>query len=228
MGKTSFLISLPLQVVEKTAKHVAVFSLEMSTEQLALRLVAQESGIDSQRLCSGQLKDDEWALFTRAVEKLSELPMRFDNSPSLTPSQMRSKCRKLRLQNHLDLVVVDYLQLMASDNSFENRVKEVGYISRQLKVLARELGVPILAAAQLSRAVEMRADKRPILSDLRKSGNLEMDADIVLFLHRLEDPPEKGLTEVIVAKHRQGPTGVVRLIYQESNARFVNANTKED
>jgi replicative DNA helicase len=228
VGKTSFLTSLALQVAEKVAKHIAVFSLEMSTEQLALRLAAQESGIDSQRLRSGQLKEDEWEMFTRAVEKLSELPIHFDDSPALTPSQLRSKCRKLRLQNRLDLVVVDYLQLMASDGRFENRVQEVGYISRQLKVLARELDVPILAAAQLSRAVEMRSDKRPVLSDLRESGNLEMDADIVLFLHRLEDPAEKGLTEVIVAKHRQGPTGVIRLAFQESTARFVNAVVKED
>lgn len=228
VGKTSFLVSLALQVAEKAAKHVTVFSLEMSTEQLALRLVAQGSGIDCQQLRSGQLQDREWEKFTSAVEKLSQLPMRFDDSPALTPAQMRSKCRKLRLQNRLDLVVVDYLQLMSSDGSFENQVQEVGYISRQLKVMARELNVPVLAAAQLSRAVELRSDKRPVLSDLRESGNLEMDADIVLFLHRLEDPTEIGLTEVIVAKHRQGPIGVIRLAFQESIARFVNVTTKED
>ena len=228
VGKTSFLTSLALQVAEKAARHVAVFSLEMSAEQLALRLAAQESGVDSHRLRSGQLAEDEWDAFTRSVEKLSELPIHFDNSPALTPFQLRSKCRKLRLKNRLDLVVVDYLQLMASDGRFENRVQEVGYISRQLKVLARELDVPILAAAQLSRAVEMRSDKRPVLSDLRESGNLEMDADIVLFLHRLEDPTDKGLTEVIVAKHRQGPTGVIRLAFQESTTRFVNTVVKEE
>ena len=228
VGKTSFLTSLALQVAEKAARHVAVFSLEMSAEQLALRLAAQESGVDSHRLRSGQLAEDEWDAFTRSVEKLSELPIHFDDLPALTPFQLRSKCRKLRLKNRLDLVVVDYLQLMASDGRFENRVQEVGYISRQLKVLARELDVPILAAAQLSRAVEMRSDKRPVLSDLRESGNLEMDADIVLFLHRLEDPTDKGLTEVIVAKHRQGPTGVIRLAFQESTTRFVNTVVKEE
>ncbi len=227
VGKTSFLTSLALQVAQKEKKHVAVFSLEMSTEQLSLRLTAQESGINSQRLRSGQLEDGEWETFTQTIETLGELAMSFDDSPALTPSQLRSKCRKLRLHHHLDMVVVDYLQLMASDSRFENRVQEVGYISRQLKILARELDVPILAAAQLSRAVELRSDKRPVLSDLRESGNLEMDADIVLFLHRLEDPDEKGLTDVIVAKHRQGPTGVAKLLFQESTARFVNAVVKE-
>ncbi len=227
VGKTSFLTSLGLHVAQKEKKHVAIFSLEMSTGQLSLRIAAQESGINSQRLRSGQLEDDEWEKFTRAIEGLGELPMAFDDSPALTPSQLRSKCRKLRLHNRLDLVVVDYLQLMASDGRFENRVQEVGHISRQLKILAREMDVPILAAAQLSRAVEMRTDKRPVLSDLRESGNLEMDADIVLFLHRLEEPDEKGLTEVIVAKHRQGPTGVAKLLFEESNARFVNAVVKE-
>lgn len=227
VGKTSFLTSLALHVAQKEKKHVAVFSLEMSTEQLSLRLAAQQSRINSQRLRSGRLEEGEWETFTRSIETLSELPMVFDDSPALMPSQLRSKCRKLRLQNRLDLVVVDYLQLMASDGRFENRVQEVGYISRQLKVLARELDVPVLAAAQLSRAVEMRTDKRPVLSDLRESGNLEMDADIVLFLHRLEEPDGKGLTEVIVAKHRQGPTGVVKLLFQESTARFVNAVGKE-
>jgi len=227
VGKTSFLTSLALQVAQKEKKHVAVFSLEMSTEQLSLRLAAQESGINSQRLRSGQLEDGEWETFTQTIESLGELPMYFDDSPALTPSQLRSKCRKLRIHHRLDLVVVDYLQLMASDSRFENRVQEVGYISRQLKILARELDVPILAAAQLSRAVELRSDKRPVLSDLRESGNLEMDADIVLFLHRLEEPDAKGLTEVIVAKHRQGPTGVAKLLFQESTARFVNAVVKE-
>ena len=228
VGKTSFITTLALHAAQKENKHVALFSLEMSTGQLALRLAAQESGIDSQRLRSGQLREDEWEKFTCAVEKLSELPLSFDDTPALTSSQLRSKCRKLRLQNRLDLVMVDYIQLMTSEGRFENRTQEVGYISRQLKVLARELDVPILAVAQLSRAVEMRSDKRPILSDLRESGNLEMDADIVLFLYRLEDPPQKGLTEVIVAKHRQGPTGVIRLAFQESTARFVNVVMKEE
>jgi replicative DNA helicase len=228
VGKTSFLTTLALHVAQVQKKNIAIFSLEMSNQQLAFRLLAQDCGIDGQHLRTGNLSDDEWGKFTQAVVDISELPMVFDDTPALTIAQLRSGCRKLRMQNKLDLVLVDYIQLMASDNRFENRVQEVGYISRQLKVLARELDVPILAAAQLSRAVELRADKRPILSDLRESGNLEMDADIVLFLHRVDDPPEKGLTEVIIAKHRQGPTGVVWLGFQESTSKFVNITRKEE
>lgn len=228
VGKTSFLTTLALHVAQVQKKNIAIFSLEMSNQQLAFRLLAQDSGMDSQHLRTGNLSDEEWSKFTQAVVNVSELPMVFDDTPALTIALLRSACRKLRMQDKLDLVLVDYIQLMASDNRFENRVHEVGYISRQLKVLARELEVPILAAAQLSRAVELRADKRPILSDLRESGNLEMDADIVLFLHRVEDSPEKGLTELIIAKHRQGPTGVIWLGFQESTSKFVNITRKEE
>jgi replicative DNA helicase len=222
VGKTSFLTGLALHAAREESKHVAVFSLEMSTEQLSYRLASQETGIDSQRLRTGQLSQDEWINFTRATEQLSELPLHMNDTPALTPTQLRSQCRRLCMQGQLDLVIIDYLQLMSTENRFDNRVQEVGYISRQLKLLARELDVPVLAAAQLSRAVEMRADKRPVLSDLRESGNLEMDADIVLFLHRLEEPQEKGITEVIVAKHRQGPTGKIDLIFSEQHAGFKN------
>jgi replicative DNA helicase len=222
VGKTSFLIGLAMHAAAQENKHVAVFSLEMSIEQLSMRLAAQKTGIDNQRLRTGQLGESEWNHFTQAIESLSQIPLHLDDTPALTPTQLKSKCRRLRTRGQLDLVVIDYLQLMSTESRFENRVQEVGYISRQLKLIARELNVPVLAAAQLSRAVEMRADKRPVLSDLRESGSLEMDADVVLFLHRLEEPDEAGITEVIVAKHRNGPIGRVDVLFNAQQACFKN------
>jgi len=227
-GKTGFLLSVARNAAQKHKKHVAMFSLEMSNEQLVQRLIAQETGIDTQRLRSGRLNEDEWPLFTHAIEVLADTHIYLDDTPAITPLQMRTKCRRIHLEYHLDLVLVDYLQLMGSDTRSENRVQEVSYISRNLKVMARELNVPVLAAAQLSRAVELRSDKRPILSDLRESGSLEQDSDIVMFIHR-PDAMEKeiarqNITEIIVAKHRNGPThSGIELVFLTNLARFDNA-----
>lgn len=227
MGKTGFLLSVAKNAAQKHKKHVAIFSLEMSNEQLVQRLIAQETGIDTQRLRTGKLKENEWPLFTHAIDVLSDTKIFLDDTPAITPLQLRTKCRRLHLEFQLDLVIVDYLQLMSGDTRTDNRVQEVSYISRNLKVLARELNVPVLAAAQLSRAVEQRTDKKPQLSDLRESGSLEQDADIVMFIHR-PDAQEKEMpklirSELIVAKHRNGPTRTIELMFQNNLAHFYDA-----
>jgi replicative DNA helicase len=226
-GKTGFLLSVAKHAALTLKKHVAVFSLEMSNEQVAERLMAQQTGIDSQRLRTGKLEGEDWNLFAHAVEVMSDTQIFLDDTPALTPLELRAKCRRLHLEHRLDLILVDYLQLMSGDTRTDNRVQEVSYISRNLKVLARELKVPVLAAAQLSRAVEQRANKEPQLSDLRESGSLEQDSDIVMFIHRPEewqdDESKRGLVELRVSKHRNGPTGTIRLIFMDKLARFENA-----
>ena len=230
-GKTSFLMSAAKNAAQVHKKHVAIFSMEMSNEQLVQRLIAQETGIDSQRLRMGKLEDDEWPLFAQAIEVMGDTKIFLDDTPAITPTQMRAKCRRLHMEHRLDLIVVDYLQLMTGDHRNDNRVQEVSYISRNLKVLARELHVPVLAAAQLSRAVEQRSDKRPVLSDLRESGSLEQDADIVMFIYRQDqyDPEtvKQNVAEIMVAKHRNGPVGSVELIFREKLAKFENAATRQ-
>ena len=229
-GKTAFMLSAAKNAAQIHKKHVAIFSLEMSSEQLVQRLISQETGIDSQRLRTGKLNEDEWPLFTQAIEVLGDTRIYLDDTPSLTPLQIRTKCRRLHLEFHLDLVLVDYLQLMSSGARSENRVQEVSYISRNMKILARELNVPVLAAAQLSRAVEQRADKDPQLSDLRESGSLEQDADVVMFIHRPEmyekDVLKKNIAQIKIAKHRNGPVGMVELVFRSSLAKFENAATR--
>ena len=231
-GKTGFLLSAARNTALTHKKHVAIFSLEMSNEQVAQRLLAQETGIDSQRLRTGKLNEDEWPLFTHAIEVLSDTRIFLDDTPAITPLQLRTKCRRLHMEHRLDLILVDYLQLMGGDSRSENRVQEVSYISRNLKVLARELNVPVLAAAQLSRAVEQRADKRPVLSDLRESGSLEQDSDIVMFIYRPDqyekDTVKQNVAEIIIAKHRNGPVGTIELIFRSSLAKFENAATRYD
>ncbi|MDD5468831.1 MAG: replicative DNA helicase [Anaerolineales bacterium] len=229
-GKTALLLTAAKNAAQIHKKHVAIFSLEMSNEQLVQRLIAQETGIDSQRLRTGKLEEQEWAVVTHAIEVLSDTRIFLDDTPALTPLQLRTKCRRLHLEHRLDLILVDYLQLMSSGTRSENRVQEVSYISRNLKVLARELNVPVVAAAQLSRAVEHRTDKEPQLSDLRESGSLEQDADIVMFIHRPEmydkDTLRKNIAEIKVAKHRNGPTGTVEVIFRSNIAKFENAATR--
>jgi replicative DNA helicase len=227
-GKTSFMLSLAKNAAQLHRKQVAIFSLEMGNEQLVQRLMSMETGIDAQRLRLGHLRDEEMALFTHATDVLSDLPIYLDDTPALTPLQLRAKCRRIQQEFGLDLILVDYLQLMQGEGRMrDNRVQEVSYISRNLKQLARELNVPLLTGAQLSRAVEQRQDKRPMLSDLRESGSLEQDSDIVMFIHRPD--PEKeggkaGVSEIIVAKHRNGPThGGVELVFLEKLAKFENA-----
>lgn len=228
-GKTGFMLSLAKNAAQLHRKRVAIFSLEMGNEQLVQRLMSQETGIDAQRLRLGQLRDDELQLFAHATDVLSDLPIYLDDTPSLTPLQLRAKCRRIQQEHGLDLVLVDYLQLMQGEGKMrDNRVQEVSYISRHLKQLARELNVPLLTGAQLSRAVEQRQDKRPMLSDLRESGSLEQDADIVMFIHR-PDPEREGtgkagIAEIIVAKHRNGPThSGVELVFLDKLAKFENA-----
>ena len=228
MGKTGLLLSIAKNTAQRHRKHVAVFSLEMSNEQLVQRLIAQETGIDTQRLRTGKLEEDEWPLFTNAIEVLADTHIFLDDTPAITPLQLRTKCRRLHMEHHLDLIIVDYLQLMSGDARTDNRVQEVSHISRNLKVLARELNVPVLTAAQLSRAVEQRADKRPMLSDLRESGSLEQDSDIVMFIHRPDanekDNVRQNLAEIIVAKHRNGPTHPgIELVFVGNTVRFENA-----
>jgi replicative DNA helicase len=230
MGKTSFMLSVVKNAAQTYKKHVAIFSLEMSNEQLVQRLLSQETGIDSQRLRTGKLEDDEWPVFTHAIEVLNDTHVFLDDTPALTPLQLRTKARRLHLEYQLDLVVVDYLQLMTTGQRNENRVQEVSSISRNLKVLARELNVPVLAAAQLSRAVEQRADKEPQLSDLRESGSLEQDADIVMFIHRPEmyekDTLRQNIAQIKIAKHRNGPVGTIELVFRNNLAKFENAATR--
>jgi len=229
-GKSGFLLSVAKHAALVHKKHVAVFSLEMSNEQVAQRLISQDTGIDSQRLRTGKLVEEEWPLFTHSIEVFSDTKLFLDDTPAITPLQLRTKCRRLHMEYGLDLVIIDYLQLMSGDMRNENRVQEVSLISRNLKVLARELNVPVLAAAQLSRAVEQRSDKRPVLSDLRESGSLEQDADIVMFIYRPDqyekDTVKQNVAEIIVAKHRNGPVGSVELIFRGALAKFENAATK--
>jgi len=229
-GKTGFLLSVAKNAALTHKKRVAIFSLEMSNEQVVQRLIAQETGIDSQRLRTGKLLENEWPLFTHSIEVFSDTHVYLDDTPAITPLQLRTKCRRLHMEFGLDLVIIDYLQLMGGDTRTDNRVQEVSYISRNLKVLARELNVPVLAAAQLSRAVEQRSDKRPVLSDLRESGSLEQDADIVMFIYRPDqyekDTVKQNVAEIIVSKHRNGPVGSVELVFRSSLAKFENAATR--
>jgi replicative DNA helicase len=230
-GKTGFLLSVAKNAAQKHKKHIALFSLEMSNEQLVQRLIAQETGIDTQRLRTGKLNEAEWDLFNHAIGVLESTSIFLDDTPAITPLQLHTKCRRLHMEHHLDLVLVDYLQLMTGDQRRnENRVQEVSSISRSMKALARDLDIPVLSAAQLSRAVEQRTEKIPVLSDLRESGSLEQDADVVMFINRPDmmdkESPRRSIAQIIVAKHRNGPTHTgIELIFQEKLARFDNAAT---
>ena len=226
MGKTSWLISTALNAARRFQSRVVIFSLEMSNEQVVQRMISAETGIDSRKLRSGDLNEEEWRRLTYALDSLSKLQIFLDDTPSLSAIQMRTKCRRLHAEYGLDLIMVDYLQLMASGVRAENRVQEISYISRSLKQLARELRVPVLSAAQLSRAVEQRQDKRPQLSDLRESGSIEQDADMVLFIYRdeayNEDTDRPNQADIIVAKHRNGPTGTVTLFFRKEQTLFTD------
>ncbi|MBR5616683.1 MAG: replicative DNA helicase [Oscillospiraceae bacterium] len=215
MGKSAFALNIAVNVAKKYNKTVAVFNLEMSRDQLAMRLLASESFIDMQKLATGKLNEDEWSKLCMASAALSQTDIRIDDNPSVTVADINAKCRRLE---NLGLVVIDYLQLMQGSGygkNSENRVTVVGEISRSLKIMAKELNVPVVCLSQLSRAVESRTDKRPILSDLRESGAIEQDADSVMFLYRdeyyNENSEDKGLAECIVAKNRHGETGTVKL-----------------
>ncbi len=226
MGKTSWLLTVALNAA-KAGVRVAIFSMEMSNEQIVQRLLATETGISMHKLRLGQFKEQEWETFVQAVDRLSKLNIYLDDTPALTPIQMRAKCRRLYSEHGLDLIILDYLQLMSAGSGYsDNRVQEISFISRSLKQLAREMNVPVLAAAQLSRAVEQRQDKRPQLSDLRESGSIEQDADVVMFIYRdevyNEHTEHPNQAEIIVAKHRNGPTGMVTLFFRKELTQFAN------
>lgn len=228
MGKTSWLLSAALNAARARAR-VAIFSMEMSNEQIVQRLISSETGISTQNLRLGKLDDREWTLFVEATGSLSSVRIFLDDTPAQSPIQMRTKCRRLYSEHGLDLVIIDYLQLMNSGTGrVENRVQEISFISRQLKQLARELNVPVLAAAQLSRAVEQRQDKRPQLSDLRESGSIEQDADVVMFIYRddvyNENTDRPNQADILVSKHRNGPTGTVTLYFRKELTQFSNLN----
>lgn len=230
MGKTSIALNMANIAAQKYRKRVAIFSLEMSDEELVERLVSAESGIDSQRLNHGKIKSDEWPAFTRACDSVSGTPIFIDDSPAISAMELRSKARRLHAEHGLDLVIVDYLQLMTGDNKSENRVQEISFISRSIKALARELNIPVLALSQLSRKVESRHDKRPMLSDLRESGSIEQDADVVVFVYRDEvynpDSEFPNIAELIVSKHRAGPTGIFSVYFKKRLAQFVDLEVR--
>ena len=227
MGKTALCLNMAANAAIDYNYPVAIFSLEMSKEQLVMRMLAAAARIDQKRLRTGQLNPDEWGAFLQKIGPLTSAPIYIDDTPAITIRELRAKARRLQSrEGDLGLILVDYLQLMGGSGNSENRQQEVSEISRSLKALARELNVPIIALSQLSRTVEQTKDKRPQLSHLRESGSLEQDADIVLFIHREEyyneDTDRRGIADVIIAKHRNGPTGTVELAFQNELTRFDN------
>ncbi|MCP4166531.1 MAG: replicative DNA helicase [Chloroflexi bacterium] len=224
MGKTSMAMTMALNSSKRYGARVGVFSLEMSNEQLVTRLLSQESRIDSQRLRLGQIAENEWGRLAEAAGTLSECSIYIDDSAALTPFELRTKARRMHAEHGMDLLIVDYMQLMHLGSRSENRVQEMSVISRSLKQLARELKVPLVALSQLSRQVESRADKRPQLSDLRESGSIEQDADVVMFVFRedvyKENSERQNIAEIIVAKHRHGPTGSIDLFFEKDFTTF--------
>lgn len=228
MGKTAFVLNIAEYVALHSNSTIALFSLEMSKEQLVKRMLAMNSMVDSQKIRTGDLEDDDWDKLVGSVRKIGNSNLVIDDTSGITASELRSKCRKLKIEQGLDLVIIDYLQLMtgADKRKSDSRQQEISDISRSLKVMARELDVPVIALSQLSRAVESRPDKRPMLSDLRESGAIEQDADIVMFIYRDEyynpDSEKKGVAEVIVAKQRSGPTGPVELAWLSQYTKFGN------
>lgn len=226
MGKTAFILNIAEHVAVKNKKTTAIFSLEMSKDQLAKRMLSMNSKVDSQAIRSGELRDDDWIKLVESVKEVGSSGLIIDDTPGISITELRSKCRKYKIEHNLDLVIIDYLQLMSGSKKTESRQQEVSDISRSLKALAREINTPIVALSQLSRAVEQRPDKRPMLSDLRESGAIEQDADVVMFIYRDEyynkDTEEPGVAEIIIGKQRNGPTGTVKLGWQSQFTKFVN------
>jgi replicative DNA helicase len=226
MGKTSLCLNIAQNAAHRTGETVGIFSLEMSTKQLVLRMLCSDARIDAHRLRTGSLQEKDWARLAKAYADLSNARIFVDDSASLTPLEMRAKCRRLKAEHGLGLVIVDYLQLCSAPSRSENRQQEIASISRSMKGLAKELDVPVIALSQLSRAPEARQDRRPQLSDLRESGALEQDADIVMFIYREEEykPSEenRGIAEIIIGKQRNGPTGTIKLAFIKEFTRFEN------
>lgn len=226
MGKTAFTLNIAQYMAVKKDITVAVFSLEMSKEQLVNRLLASESRVDSQTLRTGNLKDEDWTKLVEGADIIGRSNLIIDDTPGISVAEMRSKCRKYKLEQNLGIIFIDYLQLMGGSGRSDSRQQEISDISRSLKALARELNVPVVALSQLSRAVEQRTDHRPILSDLRESGAIEQDADVVMFIYRDDyynkDTTKPGVAEIIIAKQRNGPIGTVELVWMAKYTQFVN------
>jgi replicative DNA helicase len=229
MGKTAFVLSVLRNAAVDHNRPVAIFSLEMSSVQLVNRLISSEAELDSDKIKKGTLADHEWAQLVHKTAKLSKAPLFVDDTPALSILELRAKCRKLKAQHDIQMVVVDYLQLMSGDSKGGfggNREQEIASISRALKKIAKELSIPVIALSQLNRSLEQRPNRRPVMSDLRESGAIEQDADLILFIYRDEvynpDSPDKGTAEIIIGKQRNGPIGTVRLTFQGSSTRFLN------
>ena len=224
MGKTAFVLNVAQHVGTQTDKTVGFFSLEMAKEQLFLRMLTTEARVDAHRLRTGFLTEEDYARLSPAMERLSDARVHIDDTAGIGVLEMRAKARRLHAEHGLDLIIIDYIQLMQGRGRFENRTQELASISRALKGLAKELGVPVVALSQLSRAPESRADRRPQLADLRESGALEQDADVVMFIFREEmydqTPENEGIAEIIIGKQRNGPTGTVRLAFLKQQTRF--------
>ncbi len=227
MGKTAFAMNVAETAAIKSKKPVLVFSMEMPGESLAMRMMSSLGRIDQHKVRTGQLEDDDWPRLTSAISMLSEAPLFIDDTPALSPIEMRARARRIAKEHgDLGLIVVDYLQLMQVSGTKENRTMEISEISRNLKALAKELNVPIMALSQLNRSLETRTDKRPVMSDLRDSGSIEQDADVILFIYRdevyNENSPDKGTAEIIISKQRNGPIGKIHLTFLGKYTRFEN------
>ena len=226
MGKTAFALNIAQYAAVYKKVPVAIFSLEMSKEQLVNRILCSEALVDSQKMKTGNLDDEDWDKIARALGPLSEAPIYIDDTPGMSVMEIRAKCRRLKLEKNLGLVIIDYLQLMQGRTRTENRQQEISEISRALKILAKEINVPVITLSQLSRAPETRADHRPVLSDLRESGAIEQDADLVMFIYRDDyyrpETDKKNIAEIIIAKHRNGSTGTVELVWLGQYTKFAN------
>lgn len=234
MGKTAFALNIAQHVAMQTATPVCLFSLEMAKEQIAMRMLAATAKVDSQRIRKGFLGEMDWPKLTTAAGSLSEAPIFIDDAAAITVLEMKAKARRLKAEHGLGLVIIDYLQLMRSGSTKDSREQEISEISRSLKALAKELNVPVIALSQLNRQVEVRTNRRPQMADLRESGAIEQDADVIAFIYRDEvynkadDNPEKGIAEVIIAKQRNGPTGTIKLAFLEKFTSFENLARRDD
>lgn len=226
MGKTTFSLNIAENAALREGKSVVIFSLEMSKEQLAYKLLCSEANVDMLKLRTGNLDDDDWERIARATGPLSKAKIYIDDTAGLSVMEMRSKCRKIKMEHGIDMVLIDYLQLMSGSSGSESRQQEVSEISRSIKALAKEMECPVIALSQLSRAPEQRADHRPMLSDLRESGSIEQDADVVMFLYRDEyynkETEDKNIGECIIAKQRNGPVGTVKMAWIGAHSKFAN------
>lgn len=233
MGKSAFVLNIATNAAVKANIPVVIFSLEMSKEQMVNRILCSEAMVDSNKVRTGKLEEDDWTKLAEAIGPLSDAEIYIDDTPGISVMEIRAKCRKLKMEKNIGMVIIDYLQLVQGSNKRNgSREQEISEISRSLKILAKELGVPVIALSQLSRAVEQRPDHRPMLSDLRESGAIEQDADIVMFLYRddyyNQDSEKKDIAEVILAKHRGGSTGTVELLWLGSYTKFVNLERRFD